>query len=74
MKKQLTIFNLVEFNKIPDTSIPKGIKLNKNQKWCPYCSNIVIFKRDKVSGVMRCPICNISDRDFWVKKVNKNRY
>lgn len=71
MSDQITVFSLVKFNDKPDENIPKGIKLKRNQLWCPYCSNIVVFKKDKKSGVKKCPICNISNRDFWVKKINK---
>ncbi|QSX07137.1 hypothetical protein JYG23_07275 [Sedimentibacter sp. zth1] len=71
MKDQITLFDLVKFNEIPDKYIPEGVHLKNKQFWCPYCSNIVVFKRDKKSGVMRCPICNISNKDFWVKKINK---
>lgn len=71
MDAQLSIFRLFEFNKVPDAEIPENIKLKRGELWCPYCSNRVIFMRDKSAGVRKCPICGISDRDFWVKKVNK---
>lgn len=54
-----------------DDFIPSGVKLKKDQLWCPYCSNIVKFIRDKELGVYKCPYCGISDRDYNVKKVNK---
>lgn len=71
MKSQLSIFKMFDYNKTPDKSIPAGIKLKRGEMWCPYCSNIVVFIRDSSSGVKRCPICEISIRDFWVKKVNR---
>ena len=71
MSDQISLFNLIKFDKHPDNQIPEGIILKKKQLWCPYCSNIVMFKKDKKTGVKKCPICNISDKDFWVKKVNR---
>jgi hypothetical protein len=69
-EKQLSLFKLLKFNKNPDKEIPKNIHLEKNQLWCPYCSNIVVFVRDKRLGVKKCPICSITINDYWVKKVN----
>ena len=71
MEEQISLFKLIKFDESPDEHMPEGIILKKRQVWCPYCSNIVIFKKDKKSGVKKCPICNISDKDYWVKKVNK---
>lgn len=66
------MFNkIIKINKVPDKKVPQNIKLKKNQFWCPYCSNIVIFVRDKSKGVKRCPYCNISDSDYYVRKINK---
>jgi rubrerythrin len=69
--KQIDIFSLTKnINEEPDKSIPKGVKLKKGQLWCPYCSNPVMFVKDNKLNIKKCPICGISDRDFWVKKVN----
>jgi len=68
--KQMSLFKLMDFNKQPDSEIPQGIHLSGKQLWCPYCSNKVIFKRDKKLGVKKCPICGITEKDYWVKKVN----
>lgn len=70
MDEQLSLFKLVDFNKEPDKKAPSNITFKKNQLWCPYCSNKVIFKKDKKLGVKKCPICSITIKDFWVKKVN----
>lgn len=70
-EEQLSIFKLINFNKTPDEKIPDKIKLSGKQLWCPYCSNIVIFVKDKKLGVKKCPICGITAKDYWVKKVNK---
>lgn len=70
MKDQLDIFKLVEYNDKPDEKKPTDIKLKPGQLWCPYCSNKVMFIKDKKSGVKKCPICGISIKEYWVKKVN----
>ena len=70
MSEQMNLFKLIKFNENPDEKIPKGVVLTKIQIWCPYCSNKVIFKKDKKLGIKKCPICNISEKDYWVKKVN----
>jgi len=69
-EKQLSLFKLVKFKNKADTEVPANISLEKNQLWCPYCSNKVVFKRDKRLGVKKCPICSITIHDYWVKKVN----
>ncbi|SCG82335.1 hypothetical protein DW1_0727 [Proteiniborus sp. DW1] len=70
--KQLTIYDFIEKAKQVDTrEIPRNIKLKRGQSWCPYCNNIVIFIKDKRLKVRKCPICGISENDFWVKKVNR---
>lgn len=69
--KQIDMFNINKnSNKNPDKSIPEGVELKENQLWCPYCSNPVIFIKDRKLGVKKCPLCGISDKDFLVKKVN----
>lgn len=57
-------------NNQPDRAIPNNVKLKRGQYWCPYCSNPVKFINDEKLGVKRCPICGISNRDYYVKKVN----
>ncbi|SDY77569.1 hypothetical protein SAMN05660462_00868 [Proteiniborus ethanoligenes] len=70
--EQLTLFPLMERAKnVKTKSIPKNVTLKRGQLWCPYCSNVVIFVKDKRLNVKRCPFCGISDNDFWVKKVNE---
>lgn len=70
---QESILDMLSFDSNADKEMPKNIHLKANQKWCPYCSNIVEFVRDRTSGVKRCPICKISENDFWVKKINKKQ-
>ena len=72
MSKQTDIFEIVkpELNEIPDKKIPKDIHLKSGQLYCPHCSNVGAFKRDKKLGVGRCPYCGVSERDYNVKLVN----
>lgn len=72
MEKQINLFSIIrDKSKEPDKVIPKGIKIDRGMLWCPYCSTIVKFIKDKQLGVSRCPFCRISDRDYSVKMVNK---
>lgn len=71
MPDQLDMFKtIIIINETPDKKIPTQARLKGNQKWCPYCSKPVIFVRDKIHGVNKCPYCSISDKDYDVKKVN----
>lgn len=72
MERQLDMFEIINTkNENPDKAIPDDIKLKDKQIWCPYCSKPVIFIKDKLHGVKRCPYCNISNKDYNVKMVNK---
>ena len=73
MNEQLSLFKLIDFNKKPDQRIPDNIHLTGKQVWCPYCSNKVILVKNKKLGVKQCPICNITEKDYWIKKVNHMR-
>ncbi len=74
MDTQMDMFEIINTkNETPDKEIPTDAKLKDNQSWCPYCSKPVIFIKDQVHGVKRCPYCNISDKDYNVKMVN-NRW
>lgn len=73
MEEQTNMFSIINIkNENPDKKTPKGVKLNKKEMWCPYCSKPVIFIKDKEHGIRRCPYCNISNRDYYVKMVNKS--
>lgn len=70
--EQLTIYKLIgKAKQVGTKKIPENIRLKQGQSWCPYCNNIVVFIKDKRLNVKKCPLCGISDNDFWVKKVNK---
>lgn len=51
-------------------NLPAGTKIPKNHLWCPYCRKPRIFAMDNYLGVNRCTVCDISDNDFHVKKMN----
>ncbi|MGF7057363.1 hypothetical protein [Brassicibacter mesophilus] len=69
--KQFTIFSIMSKPKqVVDEKIPDNIKLKPSEWWCPYCSMPVIFKKNKSRGIKICPVCGISEKDYWVKKVN----
>lgn len=71
MAEQMNIFNFYrDKDKEPDKSLPDGVKVKRGMLWCPYCSTIVKFQRDKALGVNKCPFCGISDKDYNVKLVN----
>jgi len=39
------------------------------QVWCPYCQSWQIFKSQKLTH-KQCPVCGVSDQDYWLKKYN----
>ena len=50
--------------------IPEGVKIKKNQLWCPYCGKVTDFKSDGM-GNKKCIMCGIGDNCFYVRTVNK---
>lgn len=48
----------------------KDTKLGKYENWCPYCMKPRVFYNDNNLGVKRCPVCKISESDFYFKKYN----
>ena len=72
MDDQINLFSINRNkDKEPDKVIPEGVKVGRGMLWCPYCSIVVKFTKDKQLGVSKCPFCGISDRDYNVKMVNK---
>jgi hypothetical protein len=49
---------------------PKNAVIPKHQLWCPYCVKPRPFMEKPEIGVSKCPVCGISDSDFYVKKYN----
>lgn len=45
------------------------IKLKSGKLWCPYCRRVCRFPGGAKNGYT-CPICGITDLDFWVKTYN----
>lgn len=67
-QKKNIIVRLVSRLKVyePEGKKPKGNKV----KWCPYCGRYERFINHPEYGYISCNICEISDRDYWVKKYN----
>jgi len=71
IKIETTLFDLIEKPKeVKDKLLPKNIKLKYGFVWCPYCSMPIKLVKDKNLGISKCPICAISEKDYWMKKVN----
>lgn len=49
---------------------PDGYKVPRNHMWCPYCIKPRLFHDDDYLDVRRCPVCGISDHDYYVKYYN----
>lgn len=65
--------NVVSIDLVSGTKAyaPKeGTKIPRNQLWCPYCVKPRPFIDKPDIGVRKCPVCGISDSDFYVKKYN----
>lgn len=49
---------------------PKQDK-QRGHLYCPYCRVNRRFQNIEKTGNKHCPICNISDADYYVRKYNK---
>ena len=49
---------------------PEGFKHTRSVWWCPYCKKIRRFYHDEYVDARRCPVCGISDREYYVRKYN----
>jgi hypothetical protein len=47
---------------------PSPPKYTYEGTWCPYCNNGREFYFDLRLEVKRCPVCGISDHDYYVDK------
>lgn len=45
-------------------------KIPSGFNWCPYCVTTVKLVKDKRLGISRCPLCGISNKDYYMKKAN----
>lgn len=45
-------------------------KPKKGKRYCPYCGQVIKLKQGEF-GSKVCPICGISEQDFYFKKYNK---
>lgn len=51
---------------------PLGDKhIKRGEVYCPYCAQTVTLKYHKSLGYKRCPICNISEVEYFMKYYNK---
>lgn len=53
------------------TMPPPSFQRKGRYLWCPYCDKPQQFWLDPVMELVRCPVCYISDRDFYLRKANK---
>jgi hypothetical protein len=55
---------------IKDAHLPPGdIDKPKGTYWCPFCQSFQKFKAAE-GGYLHCPICGISDSEYYVKRYN----
>lgn len=51
-------------------AVPPKHKPKRGYYYCPYCIKDRLFQYDSETKYSHCPICGISDEDFYVKKYN----
>lgn len=49
---------------------PEGFKRKGSKWWCPYCRKVRVFLQDSELNLKYCPVCRISDRDWYVRTYN----
>jgi hypothetical protein len=51
--------------------MPEGVFKPKDSRhlWCPFCGEVKRFKMGE-NDALRCPVCGISDHEFYVRKAN----
>ncbi|MCK9471808.1 MAG: hypothetical protein M0Q88_08660 [Bacilli bacterium] len=45
-------------------------KIKYDYVYCPYCRKDRKFQYNYTTGYSHCPVCNISDKEYYVKKYN----
>lgn len=45
-------------------------KKRKGELYCPYCCKVRKFQIDAYLGKKYCPVCGVSDREFYVRTYN----
>jgi hypothetical protein len=43
---------------------------DKGIYWCPYCIQLREFREIPIEGIVECPVCEVTSRDFHVRKHN----
>lgn len=70
-ENQISLFDLMKKPKnVTVNKLPEGIKLNRDELFCPYCTQVSKFQKNRF-GIKACAFCGISINDYWIKKVNK---
>lgn len=49
---------------------PSDLKLTHGDWWCPYCCKPRHFYWDDVFDLHRCPVCGMTDHNYYVKNYN----
>ena len=49
---------------------PYKIATGRDRNWCPYCIKFRLMILDDKLGVHRCPVCGITEQDFYFKSYN----
>lgn len=67
LKSEVTvelICNYTGFKPPVNSNPPRG------HSWCPYCIKYRVFVWSEKFSLKRCPICSITEQDFYYKKYN----
>ena len=64
--KEIQVYS-VSSNPIEPEEEPKKLR---GKHYCPYCGQVNKFKQGEF-GSRVCPVCGISEQDFYIKKYNK---
>ena len=70
LKKELPKARFFLVNASKAEGPPEDHVIPFGKKWCPYCNLSRRFIYQEELNVIRCSICHISDRDYYVKKFN----
>lgn len=52
------------------TPPPEGFTPKKKNLWCPYCGEERVFITNSYLDLKQCPVCDMSDRDFYIRNYN----
>jgi hypothetical protein len=66
-KYKVYIFSTYKAFPPPEDFIPRP---KSSHLWCPYCKHIRHFPFNDYLGVGKCEVCNIGERDYYVRLYN----